>query len=54
MPPRLRFSAAAALLVLALSASLAGALSAAPEGGDLQIYYGYASKVVDGADPGPR
>jgi uncharacterized membrane protein len=51
MPPRLRFSAAAGLVVLALSAVLAGALRATPEGDDLRIYYGYATKVVNGAVP---
>jgi hypothetical protein len=51
MPPRLRFSVAVTLVVLALSAALAGALRATPEGDDLRIYYGYATKVVNGAVP---
>jgi hypothetical protein len=51
MPPRLRLTSTLALVVLLLSALLVPALGVAPEGGDLDVFYGYATKIVDGDVP---
>jgi hypothetical protein len=51
MPPRLRLTATVALVVLALSALLVPALGVTPEGGDLDVFYGYATTIVHGDVP---
>lgn len=51
MPPRLRLTATIALVVLALSTLLVPALGVTPEGGDLDVFYGYATKIVHGDLP---
>ena len=51
MPPRLRLTSTIALVVLALSTQLVPALGVAPEGGDLDVFYGYATKIVHGEVP---
>jgi hypothetical protein len=51
MPPRLRLTATIALVVLALSTLLVPALGVTPEGGDLDVFYGYATKIVHGDVP---
>ncbi len=51
MPPRLRLIATIALVVLAASSLLVPALGVTPEGGDLDVFYGYSTRIVDGAFP---
>jgi hypothetical protein len=51
MPPRLRLTATIALVVLALSTLLVPALGVTPEGGDLDVFYAYATKIVHGDVP---
>lgn len=51
MPSRFRRTSTLALVVLVLSALLVPAFGVAPEGGDLDVFYGYASKVVRGDVP---
>jgi uncharacterized membrane protein len=48
---RPRIVATVALVVLAFSSMLAAGLSPTPEGSDLHIFYGYATKVVHGEAP---
>lgn len=51
MPFRLRLTSTAALVVLGLSFAFVPALGVTPEGGDLDVFYGYATKVVHGDVP---
>lgn len=51
MPPRLRLTATIALVVLGLSTALVPAMGVPPEGGDLDVFYGYATKIVHGDVP---
>jgi hypothetical protein len=51
MPPRLRLTATIALVVLGLSTALVPAMGVLPEGGDLDVFYGYATKIVRGDVP---
>ena len=51
MPPRLRLTATIALVVLGLSTALVPAMGVVPEGGDLDVFYGYATKIVHGEVP---
>jgi hypothetical protein len=51
MPPHLRLTTAIALVVLGLSTALVPALGILPEGGDLDVFYGYATKIVHGDVP---
>ena len=51
MPPRLRLTATIALVVLGLSFALVPSLGVTPEGGDLDVFYGYATKIVHGDVP---
>jgi uncharacterized membrane protein len=51
MPPRLRLTATLALVVLGLSTALVPAMGVVPEGGDLDVFYGYATKIVHGDVP---
>jgi hypothetical protein len=51
MPPRLRLIATIALVTLALSTLLVPALGVTPEGGDLDVFYGYATTIVRGDIP---
>ncbi|MFL5955085.1 MAG: glycosyltransferase 87 family protein [Gaiellaceae bacterium] len=51
MPFRLRLTATIALVLLALSTAAVPAFGVEPEGGDLNVFYGYATKIVRGAVP---
>ena len=51
MASRLRLVATIALVVLAVSALLVPTLGVTPEGGDLDVFYGYATKIVHGDVP---
>jgi hypothetical protein len=51
MPLRLRLTATIALVVLAVSTAAVPAFGVTPEGGDLDVFYGYATKIVHGAVP---
>ena len=51
MPFRLRLTATIALVVLAVSTALVPAFGVSPEGGDLDVFYGYATQIVQGAVP---
>lgn len=51
MPLRLRLTAVTALVLLAVSTAAVPAFGVTPEGGDLDVFYGYASKIVHGAVP---
>jgi hypothetical protein len=49
--PRLRLAVVLALAALAVSTALVPAFGVGPEGGDLDVFYGYATRIVDGAVP---
>ena len=51
MPLRLRLTGLAALVVFALATALVPAFGLVPEGGDLNVFYDYGTKIVDGATP---
>lgn len=51
MPLRLRLTTLLALLVLAVSTALVPAFGLGPESGDLDVFSGYAAKIVHGAVP---
>ena len=51
MSSRLRLTATIALVVLGISTALVPAMGVAPEGGDLDVFYGYATKIVHGDVP---
>ena len=51
MPLRLRTTSTVALVVLLLSVILVPAIGIAPEGGDLDVFSGYAARIVDGGVP---
>jgi hypothetical protein len=51
MPPRLRLTSTIALVVLGLSIALVPAMGVVPEGGDLDVFYGYATSIVHGDVP---
>lgn len=51
MPFRLRLTAVAALVVFVVATALVPAFGLVPEGGDLNVFYDYGSKIVHGATP---
>lgn len=51
MPLRLRLTSTTALVVLLISTLLVPALGVTPEGGDVDVFYGYATKIVHGDVP---
>ncbi len=51
MSSRLRLTATIALVVLGISTALVPAMGVVPEGGDLDVFYGYATKIVHGDVP---
>ena len=51
MPFRVRLTSVVAVAALLVSTLLTAALRLTPEGGDLDVFYGYAIKVVHGAVP---
>lgn len=51
MPFRLRLNATIALVLLAVSTAAVPAFGVTPEGGDLDVFYGYATKIVHAAVP---
>ena len=50
MPHGARITATVAIVFLACSSAVAAGLRLTPEGGDLHIFYGYATKVVHAGD----
>ena len=48
---RLRLTAVSALVVFAVATALVPAFGLVPEGGDLNVFYGYGAKIVNGAVP---
>jgi uncharacterized membrane protein len=51
MIPRARIATVVALVLLVISTALVPAFGVGNEGGDLGVFYGYASRVVGGAAP---
>src|SRR5712691_5390534 len=51
MISRARVTTVVALVVLALSTALVPAFGVGSEGGDLDVFYGYASRIVRGGVP---
>lgn len=51
MPFRVRLNVTVALLLLGVSTAAVPAFGVTPEGGDLDVFFGYASRIVHGAVP---
>lgn len=51
MPFRARLTSLAALAVFVVATALVPAFGLVPEGGDLNVFYDYGTKIVDGAVP---